>query len=246
MKVFFFDVDGTLLPSYHQTVPPETIKALEELRRRGNKIVLCTGRGKEELNFTDYKFDGYILLNGQFCVDDKMEPYYVNPITGNDLQELIRVFQERNIPVVLTEANRVYMNFHNDYVRTVSKEISIAPHPVGEYTGSEIYMATVYAHEQMRIGALKADRWHSWAFDAYPDGGGKARGMKEFCQKYRIDIRDTIAFGDAENDVEMIRQAGLGIAMGNAYESVKEAADYVTTDAAENGIINALGHFELL
>ena len=70
--------------------------------------------------------------------------------------------------------------------------------------------------------------------------------MKEFCQKYRIDIRDTIAFGDAENDVEMIRQAGLGIAMGNAYESVKEAADYVTNDAAENGIINALEHFDLL
>lgn len=58
MQVFFFDVDGTLLPSYHQTVPQETIEALEELRRRGNKIVLCTGRGKEELNFTNYKFDG--------------------------------------------------------------------------------------------------------------------------------------------------------------------------------------------
>ena len=170
----------------------------------------------------------------------------MNPIMGNDLQELIRVFESRVIPVVLTEENQVYMNFHNDYVREVSKEISIAPHPVGEYTGGEIYMATVYAREQMRIGALRADRWHDWAFDTYPDGGGKARGMKEFCQKYRIDIRDTIAFGDAENDVEMIRQAGLGIAMGNAYESVKEAAEYVTTDAAENGIINALEHFDLL
>ena len=47
MKVFFFDVDGTLLPSYHQTVLQETIEALEELRKRGNKIVLCTGRGKD-------------------------------------------------------------------------------------------------------------------------------------------------------------------------------------------------------
>ena len=47
MKVFFFDVDGTLLPSYHQTVLQETIEALEELRKRGNKSVLCTGRGTD-------------------------------------------------------------------------------------------------------------------------------------------------------------------------------------------------------
>lgn len=140
----------------------------------------------------------------------------MNPIKGTDQEELIRIFKERKISVVLTEENRVYMNFHNDYVREVSKEISIVPHPVGEYTGAEIYMATVYAREQMKIGALRADHWHDWAFDAYPDGGGKAKGMKEFCQKFRIDIQDTVAFGVAENDAEMLRQAGLGIAMGNA------------------------------
>lgn len=240
MKACFFDVDGTLLPKYHHQIPRETVDALERLRRNGNKVVLCTGRGSEELDFTDFRFDGYILLNGQLCLDEKMEPYFENPITGEDLTELIRLFQEKKVPVVLTERNRVYMNFHNEYVRKVSEEISIAPHPIAEYKGDAIYMATVYAQEKMKIGSLRADRWHGWAFDAYPDGGGKAKGMREFCRKYGIELADTVAFGDAENDVEMVWCAGIGIAMGNGYESVKAAADYIADDSEKGGIEKAL------
>lgn len=240
MKACFFDVDGTLLPKYHRQIPGETVDALERLRRNGHKVVLCTGRGSEELDFTDFRFDGYILLNGQLCLDEKMETYFENPITGEDLTELIRLFRDKKVPIVLTERNRVYMNFHNDYVRDVSEEISIAPHPVAEYKGGVIYMATVYAQEKMKVGSLRADRWHEWAFDAYPDGGGKANGMREFCRKHRIRIEDTIAFGDAENDIEMNKSAGFGVAMGNGYDSVKAVADFVTDDANKGGVRAAL------
>ena len=246
MKACFFDVDGTLLPKFHKQMPDTTKAALQKLKETGCKVILCTGRGISELEFTDFKFDGYILLNGQLCLDEKMEAYYVNPIKGADLAELIRIFEERKIPVVLTEKNRAYMNFHNDYVFSVSKEISLPPHPIEPYTGNDIYMASVYTDGKMSIGNLKTDRWHEWAFDAYSEGGGKHKGLQEFCRKYRIETNDVMAFGDAENDVEMIRKAGIGVAMGNAYDNVKQAADFVTVNAEDDGITKALQHFNLI
>ena len=246
MKTCFFDVDGTLLPKYHSKIPLDTVDALNRLRDNGHKVVLCTGRGIKELDFTDFRFDGYILLNGQLCLDKNMGCYFENPIMGNDLDELIKLFQLKRTPVVLTEKDRVYMNFHNEYVSSVSEEISSPPHPVDSYHGATIYMATVYAQEEMTVGQLITDHWHNWAFDAYPIGGGKARGMKEYCRKYRINIADTIAFGDAENDIEMIRCAGVGVAMGNAYDSVKAVADLITDDSGKDGIRKALKNLKLI
>ena len=246
IKAAFFDVDGTLLPKYHKQIPNETVAALRRLREEGIKVVLCTGRGVEELDFTDFAFDGYILLNGQLCLDEQMKTYFENPIEGSDKEALITVFNGCEVPVVLTERDRVYMNFHNDYVKAVSKEISIDPHPVEAYIGGEIYLATIYAQKPMKIGDLSADRWHEWAFDAYSPGGGKHRGMQEYCRRYRITPENTIAFGDAENDIGMLSAAGIGVAMGNAYDLVKQAVDYVTVDTADSGIVKALKHFGLI
>jgi hypothetical protein len=61
-----------------------------------------------------------------------------------------------------------------------------------------------------------------------------------------LDFRHTIAFGDGGNDSSMIKAAGLGVAMGNALESLKEAADYTTTSVDEDGVLNALRHFGLV
>jgi len=62
----------------------------------------------------------------------------------------------------------------------------------------------------------------------------------------RIDVNHTIAFGDGGNDLSMIRTAGIGIAMGNAIDTLKEHADYITTTVDDNGIRNALKHFRLI
>ena len=55
-----------------------------------------------------------------------------------------------------------------------------------------------------------------------------------------------MAFGDGGNDIEMLRYAGTGVAMGNADDAVKAAADYVTTSVDDDGIMNALKHFGLI
>ncbi len=74
----------------------------------------------------------------------------------------------------------------------------------------------------------------------------KGSGIASVCYLLDIDISDTFAFGDSANDIGMIRHAGIGIAMGNGTDAVKNAADYVTTAMMEAGIWNACRHFKLI
>ena len=75
--------------------------------------------------------------------------------------------------------------------------------------------------------------------DLVEKGYSKADGLKRLCEHYGIDIRDTYAFGDSMNDLEIIKAAGTGIAVGNAVKELKEAADMVCDDIKNDGIYKA-------
>ena len=68
----------------------------------------------------------------------------------------------------------------------------------------------------------------------------------ELLRRYGVTTDEAMAFGDSENDVTMLRAVGTGVAMGNAADDVKAAANYVTDDAMQDGIATALRHFELI
>ena len=74
----------------------------------------------------------------------------------------------------------------------------------------------------------------------------KASGMLELAAHWGFDESQTVAFGDGYNDVEMIRRAGLGIAMGNGCDEAKQAADYVSDDIDRDGVYKACLHFGLI
>ena len=83
-------------------------------------------------------------------------------------------------------------------------------------------------------------------FEILVKGHNKATGLEEAVKYYQTSLENCYAFGDSNNDMEMIQTAGHGIAMGNACEELKKAADYITTDIDEDGIFNALRHFHLI
>ena len=70
--------------------------------------------------------------------------------------------------------------------------------------------------------------------------------VDKIIEYFGISLNETMAFGDGGNDISMLQHAGLGVAMGNAKEEVKQKADYVTTSVDEDGIANALKHFGII
>ena len=82
--------------------------------------------------------------------------------------------------------------------------------------------------------------------EAVPKGLSKGVGLKLVCEKLGIAPEDTIAVGDSVNDLEMFETAGTAIAMGNATDAAKQAADWITTDIHEDGVFNAMRHFGLI
>ena len=82
--------------------------------------------------------------------------------------------------------------------------------------------------------------------DVIEKGFSKAEGLKRLLQHYNVDPADTVAFGDSLNDLELLKECALGIAMGNGREELKKAADYVTDPIGEDGIWNACRHFGLI
>ena len=82
--------------------------------------------------------------------------------------------------------------------------------------------------------------------DILAEDGGKVSGIKEYIKRLGIDQSETMAFGDAENDIEMLEFAAIGVAMGNGKDEVKAVADYVTASVDEDGIEKALKHYDLI
>lgn len=256
IKAAFFDVDGTLLSHTTHSVPQSARNSLALLRSKGIKTYLCTGRHAFELDFlpiADIAFDGYITLNGHLCLDENKQMLFGLPFPEDITRDLITVFKKQQLPLVLVQECGLTINFVNDTVIQAQKAISTPVPDIAPYDGGPIYQATTFAtrEEDDRIRAImplncRAVRWNDLGVDLILNGGGKVAGIRYVLEHEGILPEECIAFGDAENDIDMLKFCGFGVAMGNAQDKVKEIADYVTTDVDHDGIINALRFYSII
>ena len=255
VKVIFFDVDGTLVSHTQKEVSQSTRAALERLAQKGILRVLATGRHLGELAqlpVRDLSFDGYITLTGQLTLDADGQVISGSPITGEDKEMLIRLFREKTIPLSLVEKDRMYINFVDDYTRAAQSAISSPVPELGEYHGAEIYQAVAYLDPEAgdrllrQLPGCKATRWDQYGIDIYSATGGKTVGIREFLKAKGIDRAQTMAFGDGENDMDMLKFVQTGVAMGNADEGLKAIADYVTDSVDQDGIYKALTELKVI
>ena len=89
-------------------------------------------------------------------------------------------------------------------------------------------------------------RWTDVFADVVPLSSSKSDGIDLLCERYGIDKSQTMAIGDGGNDIDMLRYAAVGVAMGQASDEVKAAADYVTSNVDDDGVARALIHLGLL
>ena len=256
IKAVFFDVDGTLVSHKSKSIPASAKQALITLRKKGIKIYLSTGRHIRELKnmpTNELEFDGYILLNGQIGLDEKQNIVFSNAFGKEDVEGLLDIFYKKEYPFVLVNEEGHYMNYINEFVEEAMAGVSTAVPPIKDYHGEELYQATVFVlPEEDEIFSKKLPpgckmaRWGTHGADIIAAEGGKAVGMNFFSEYHGILPEEMMAFGDAQNDMDMIEYAGIGIAMGNGEECLKQIADYVTSDVDENGVFDALCKYALL
>lgn len=255
IKAAFFDIDGTLLSHRTKRVPESARRAIDQLRAQGIRCIVATGRHIsqfDDLPVDDLPFDGYLMLNGQICLDKDRKILYGTPLEGKAKEWVLSMFHEKDQAILLVEDEELYLNFVNDRVRYVQDCISSPVAPVKPYSGKDLYMGIAYIkpEEEYLLENLRADcvitRWNREAVDIIAKGGGKDQAIRRYLEEAGIAREETIAFGDGLNDIHMLQFAGIGVAMGNAEEEVKQIADYVTADIDEDGIEKALKHFKLI
>ena len=255
IKAIFFDVDGTLVSHSISNIPQSTKQALQKLQQNGIKIFLATGRHLpelEDLHVQDIPFDGYVLINGQLCLDSNQNIIFEQPIPKQDNQKLRQIFEDKKIPTVIIDKNGLYSNFMNPTIIQAQADVSSPVPKIQEYHSSNVYQYTIYTNELKAQNILSKlenctmTKWNPYAFDIIPSTGGKSAGILKTIEHYGIQQNEVMAFGDGENDIEMLKWAHIGVAMGNADENVKKNANYITTHIDEDGIDQALKHFNLI
>ena len=255
IKAVFFDVDGTLISHKMGDVPQSTRKALKELQKRGIRVIVATGRHTlelRELPVKDIAFDGYVVINGQLCLDWEQNTIYDAPICPEGVRAMVEIFERKEIPVTVVEKDRIYVNFVNDLLKRRQKEIFSPVPDVGVYEGGNVYQYCVYATDEeiaqiaKKAVSCKVTKWNDAAYDIIAGEGGKRQGMEKLLERYGIKREETMAFGDGENDISMLAYAQVGVAMGNADDTVKACADYVTASVDEDGVAEALKYYGLI
>lgn len=255
IKAAFFDVDGTLFSHHTRQVPPSAREAIAALQEQGILCIIATGRHPielAELPVEDIGFDAYLLMNGQMMLDRQKNVLFSIPFSGKAKELLLEHFENHVYPSLLLEKDDIYLNYSNERVLQAQAIFSLATPKIGTYQGNDIYQFCLYipTEDEHLLAAIADDcvitRWHNYGIDIFAKGGGKMAGIQRYLDSIGVTPDEIIAFGDGENDAEMLSFAGIGVAMGNAAETTKAAADYVTADIDDDGIAKALKHYNLI
>lgn len=261
IKALFFDVDGTLVSYQNHRIHPQDLKTLAVLHERGIKLFIASGRDfaipQEAATITEAApyMDGYIGINGQHCelADGTVVSSYV--MDDGDLQRVRKCCEENRIAMLYYLGTQSYVTELTDNVYGFAEYVGLPVHPVRPLAPEEPTprKVCIYVSEADEIRLLRPLLKHTqtannrdFLSDMIPEGVGKDSGIRDICTYLGIDPQETMAFGDGENDLSMLRAAGIGVAMGSAPDNVKESADYVTGTAEDAGITQALEHFGIL
>lgn len=252
-KLVLFDIDGTLFDNDRMCIPESTKKALLELHQVA-QIGIATGRAgfmlysvEEILPLVDY----LILINGQY-IKAKNQVIYENSIAPEALAALVCDMNDIPHGFVGSDDESV-SKIDSDVIQSFQGLGLHLPRKDPDfYLKNKVYMAWAFCKREKAIDLMAKHpefafiRWLGVGYDILPKEASKGLGMKHLADYLKIDLNDVIAFGDGDNDYELIRDAGLGIAMGNGTSKVKAAADFITTPVNEDGIFLALKHFGLI
>lgn len=251
IKAAFFDIDGTLLSFKTHRVSEGTVRAFRRLHEVGVLTILSTGRPPSLIPPMPVSFDATISMNGGlvYTPDKVLSSHIISP---EESEAWLDYAKRLNLCTMIFTQDAMYLAQPNEVGMRLRDDLEFTLPPVmeiDELRGLRTHQIIAVmppdhdAEVQALLPQCHLPRWHRSFTDIVPAGIHKAFGMQHICRHFGIRQEDTLAIGDGGNDIEMLQWAGIGVAMGNASDNVKAAADWVTTDVDHEGIENAINHF---
>ena len=265
-KLIAIDMDGTLLRK-DKTISDKTKEAIKKAIEKGVKIVLASGRPLvglerylEELNIgsnEDYvlSFNGSVVQNvGTREIISK------SILTGKDFKELYKVAQTLGVNIHAFTARGLVAPRMSEYTKVECdiNHITAEIMDINELDDQEDVIKVMFVDPQDVIDEVikkvpqainekyTVVRSAPFFLEFLSKKSSKGTAIKALATYLDIQKEEVICIGDAGNDLDMIEYAGLGVAMGNAFEEVKEAANYITLSNEEDGVAHVIEKFIIM
>lgn len=261
-KILFFDIDGTLVTAPPCTIPESTAQAITQARKNGHLCFINTGRIRVIIpkDLLTLGFDGYvcgcgtqIYMNGQLL--------FSQSIPHDQCVDIVKKLRQFHIPTYFERCDAILYDGEPHHHPVFPMIRKMAPtENIAEYTGEK---AATYTFDKYLV-SIEPDSDRA-GFEKYVkendmicfDHGHdvwevtlakytKATGIQFLLDHLGMSLEDSFAFGDSTNDLAMLKYAGTSIAMGNSMPEIFPFCTYRTTGITDNGIWNAMKHFQLI
>lgn len=251
-EIFYFDVDGTILDNDIHKISDNTINAINKLQEKGYKIAVSTGRTSASLTSPDIKsicdWDGYVLGNGGSIMDKDFNMVKEHLCEPDFVHKLIDLYPEAIVlegydNYIINDMTPKFADFFGEMVDNLLV--------LKEYDGQPVHKIIIEDVNLIPGGfdnPIFKDYDHHLNTDFFPEifpkNSGKHIAVKELNEI--LGIKRHTYFGDGTNDVDAIREADFGVAMGNSVQTAKDIADFTTTSVSDDGVVYALKHFDII
>lgn len=246
IKIAFFDIDGTMIDINKKVISEKMIETLQRLKEHG--IIICIATGRSPITLPDIpqvEFDAFLTFNGSYCYN-KEQTIFSNPICGEDVKRIIQNAAKIHRPVSVATKNRLAANGADkdliDYYAIVKLGVDVAEDFAHVIEQEYIYQMMMGCYKEEYAAVMKDVKhakiavWWDRAIDIIPADGGKGKGIQKILEYYGFDKEEAIAFGDGNNDIEMLQAVGHAVAMENASPQLKDVATDICGHVAEDGI----------
>jgi Cof subfamily protein (haloacid dehalogenase superfamily) len=254
-KIVVFDIDGTLLDS-RQILQERTRAVLRKCQEKGILVTIATGKNWDAVRPLARQLDiqsPLILSNGALLADLAGTFEKKKVIPGDVMRGIIRVCRQQGMDLVIYLGDQVYVERMTHNLSFLETFGSVAMNQIGSWESlgdqlSEVHKCMVIDRQSpqslARLEAILREEVSNTLeyclampeiLDMTPQGATKGAGLRDLCAQLKIPLSAVIAFGDGNNDIEILTEAGLGVSLSNGMVQAKACADLVVPSNDENG-----------
>lgn len=269
-KVIFLDIDGTIVNAYG--IIPESAKwAIRQAKANGHHLVVCSGRSRFQIydEVLELGFSGIVGGSGVFVMAEEKEIFHAY-IDEAHRKSSFDYLESNGFLFCYQADDGVVMNRRSsEGILKMYREKGMSEERIARLAGNThlteepwknersekiVYYEAPFPVEKVHadmepyfdVVRLSLDGMDEFTGEVGINGINKATGMEIYLKHVGVSRQNCIAVGDGPNDLQMMEYAGIGVAMGNAEDDVKQRADMVTDHINEEGLYHAFVRLGLI